>query len=301
MMPGMSMRLWWGWVLAAAFGSAAAQPIELPFREGPGGLVIVKARIDGQVEGEFIVDTGAPVTVLLDLPALAPLGLDLSAARKLGPADNPAVPVGVFVPRVMLDFGRLRVWPRTTVAIAASSLACPERIAAVGFQGVVGADLFRERVVEVDHAQRVLRLHEPSEWRVPAGATIVPLRMTAGLPFADVAVDVNGQSRTLHLLVDTGKSRPLSLVAGSDPALQWPAGGDAVSACFVSGQREMRRGAAVDLRFSERTVARDVSPLYEPTDLIAARGRQGSIGVELLARWRFAIDYPRRQIVLIER
>ena len=297
----MPMQRWWTLLLAAAIGSAAAAPIELPFRQGPGGLILVKVRIDGRVDGEFIVDTGAPVTVLLDGPALAPLGLDLSGARKLGPADSPASPVGVFVQRTMLDLGGLRIWPRTTVALAPASLACPERMAAIGFQGIVGADLFRERVVEVDHARRVLRLHEPEAWQAPAGATIVPLQMTGGLPYVDVAVNVNGRMPTLRLLVDTGKSRALSLVAGSDAALQWPADGEVQMACFVSGLREMRRGAPVDLRFSEAGVARDVVPLYEPRELIGERARQGSIGVELLARWRFVIDYPRRQIVLIER
>jgi hypothetical protein len=45
-----------------------AEPVTLTFREGPGGLVLLRGKVNGVVDAEFILDTGAPVTVLLDGP-----------------------------------------------------------------------------------------------------------------------------------------------------------------------------------------------------------------------------------------
>lgn len=278
--------------------AASNPPIELPYRITRGGLMLVRARINAAVDADFIFDTGAPVTVLLDVPELAALGLDTSQARRLGPADNPAVPIGVFVPGAFVELGGLTVRPRMTIALPTATLACSERLLSLGAQGILGADLLRERVVEVDPQRQLLRLHEHSQWQPATDAAVLPLQFVHGLPLAEIGGELRGQPLRLRMLVDTGKSRPLSLIAGSDPALTWPAEGKSETACFVSGQRELREGAALDLHFGAGLVARGVTPLMESHESLHVSGRHGMLGAAMLARFRQSYDFPGKRLVL---
>lgn len=74
--------------------TAPRAAIELPYREGPGGLVLLKGRVNDKADVDFILDTGAPVTVLIDGARTAGLGLDTSNAAPLGDPKDPASPGG---------------------------------------------------------------------------------------------------------------------------------------------------------------------------------------------------------------
>jgi len=51
-------------------------PIELAYRAGRDGLVILTGRVDDKASVDFVLDTGAPVTVLIDNEHTAALGFD---------------------------------------------------------------------------------------------------------------------------------------------------------------------------------------------------------------------------------
>ena len=74
----------------------APLPIELAYREGKDGLVILTGRVNDKADVDFVLDTGAPVTVLLDNERTAALGLDTSNARRLGPPTTPPCRSGSF-------------------------------------------------------------------------------------------------------------------------------------------------------------------------------------------------------------
>ncbi|GIK85018.1 MAG: hypothetical protein BroJett026_04990 [Betaproteobacteria bacterium] len=277
----------------------SALPVELAYREGRGGIVLLTGRVNGKADVDFVLDTGAPVTVLIDGARTAALALDSTRARKLGPADDPAVPVGALQPGTSLAFGDVDLSGLTAVVLPEAALACPERYRALDFAGVIGADLFRRFVVEVDPPARRVRLHDPARWRPPEGAAVVPLHFRDGHPFVEATLALPAGAtlaRRMHL--DTGMNSALSLVAGSHEALPMPADGEASTSCFVGGLREVRTGPAlaVDVggaRFDgvrPRFVRRGDAPRLQ---------QDGAIGSELLASRRYAIDYPGRRLVLI--
>jgi hypothetical protein len=82
---------------------AGTAPIELGYREAKGG-VILRGRVKCKADVDFILDTGAPVTVLIDGTQTAALGLDSSRARPLGGAHIPvAAPVYSASPNAVDD------------------------------------------------------------------------------------------------------------------------------------------------------------------------------------------------------
>ena len=95
-------------------------PLELSYREGKGGLVILSGRVNGKGEVDFVLDTGAPVTVLIDGERTSGLGIDTSNARRLGPSDDPAAPIGVIRGGLTLAFGDVTLRGLTAVVLPES-------------------------------------------------------------------------------------------------------------------------------------------------------------------------------------
>ena len=275
---------------------SGAGPVELPFRIAADGLVVLTGRVNGSHDVDFILDTGAPVTVLIDNAHTRALRLDTSGARRLG--DDPASPTGVIRAGQSIAFGRVAMSELTAVFIPGSSLPCQERFDAVGFGGVVGADLFRRFVVEIDWAARIVRLHEPEGWQPAAGLAAVPLHFEDGHPYVQSTVQLpDGRRVPTRLHLDTGMNNGLALATGKDSAFTAPAGGKARTSCFVSARAASIEGPAVAVELGGARLA-NVTPLYSPAEGASSTRRSGAIGAAALRRQALFVDYPRRRILL---
>ena len=274
-------------------------PVELAYREAKGGLVLLRGRVNGKADVDFILDTGAPVSVLIDGTRTAGLGLDSRKARPLGDPDNPGTPVGDIQGGFHVAFGELTLSELTAIVIPQRTMPCAEKFEEVGFGGVIGAALFKQFVVEVDTVARRVRLHDPVAWRPPPGATVLPLAFRGGHPFVQARLTLaDGQSFDAPMNVDIGMNRPLTLAAGSHPALVMPATGTPRKSCYVNGMREEREGAPalVTLGGAPFEVA---APVYSAHPNAVDGQRTSTLGVGLFKDRRIAIDYPGNRIVLL--
>ncbi len=277
---------------------AAALPLELEYREARGGLVILRGRVNGKADVDFILDTGAPVSVLIDGDRTVALGLDSSRARRLG-GEGPGAPVGDIQDGFELAFGELTLSRLTAVVIPQNTLPCRDKFDEVGFGGVIGADLFRQFVVEIDTSRKRVRLHRPEAWRIPAGATTTPISFRAGHPYVQAQVTLpDGQVFESGMNVDTGMNRALTLAAGSHPAVAMPAEGVPRKSCYVNGVREEREGAPVSVTLAGRRIE-VAAPVYSDHPNAVDGARTSTIGVGLFRDRRLFIDYPGRRLVVI--
>lgn len=278
--------------------TAKPYPIALPYREGPGGLVLLKGDINGKGRHEFILDTGAPVTVILDGPRTAKLGFDTSNARPLGDPNDAATPTGIVALGNAVDFDGVQLKALAAVVVPRRTLPCQERFDAVDFDAVVGADLFRSFVVDIDPGEKRVTLHDPKTWQPPRGATAMPLVFRAGHPYLQAPVQVaNGVLRAADLHLDTGQNRAITLHAGTDPLIAFPADGAPSTLCGVSGAREARRGPPAAVLAGSITLT-DASPTYFAAGSMNPDRKHGSIGIALFQGRRIAVDYPGRRLVL---
>lgn len=278
---------------------SAALPLELAYREAKGGLVVLTGRVNGRADVDFILDTGAPVSVLIDGSRTTGLGLDTRDARPLGDPDQPATPIGVIRGGFAFDFGGVALNDLTAVVVPQATMPCKERFEEIGFGGVIGADLFRRFVVEIDTAARRVRLHDPAQWRAPAQAPPVPLAFRGGHPFVEATVTLaDGQEVATRMNVDTGMNRELTVTTGGHPALAMPADGKPRKSCLVNGTREERDGPPVTVTLGTAT-ARAERPVYSAEPNAADGGRHSTIGVGLFKGRRLVIDYPGSRLFIL--
>ena len=267
-------------VLATCWRLSAepALPSEFPF-EFREGLVWVRVTVPQSADPlNFLLDSGAGASVI-----------NLRTAKRLG------VRLGQRVDVHGVGGSAEGFWSQR-LAVTASGVALPKEYLAVdlaelsracdcGVDGLLGADFFRGRVVQIDFVERKVRLLRSSE--VAGDASVVDLKTSRGALLAAVGVN-NGKSQWMR--VDTGCTSALQWVASA----VW----GATTASGVSvGLTELEIPTT-------KTTVRLGSASFDsvPTGLHRRPifpGESGLLGNGLLARFgRVTFDVKARKLVL---
>ena len=268
-------------VLLAALFKVQAQPssaAEFAF-EQRGGLLWVKVVVPQSSEPlNFLLDSGAGVSVL-NLRTAKRLGVKLgqrvdvrgvgSSTEGFWPQRLQATAGGVELPKKCLS-----------VDLAELSKACD-----CGVDGLLGADFFQDRVVQIDFGERKIRLLPSSH--ATGAVSVVKLKVNRGALLASVGVD---DSKRQWLRVDTGCTS----------ALQW----------VVSGRKAATRNVGVSVGLTElnipstTTTVKLGSAIFDsvPTGLHRQpifSGESGLLGNGLLTRFeRVTFDAKAGRLVL---
>lgn len=200
----MHLRMGIGVLVAAVWlgGQAAAmtpgQEFSFEMREG---LLWVEVRTAAAAEPlHFLLDTGAGVSVM-NLSTVQRLGLHL--ANRVRVQGVGASTTGYWPQRLSARAGAVPL-PKRYLAVDLSELsqACKCRV-----DGLIGADFFADRVVQIDFKHNQVRLLPTAP--VPKEGVAVPLRAGAGA--WRVPVRINGQPDQ-WLRLDTGCASSLQWV-----------------------------------------------------------------------------------------
>lgn len=191
-----------GWALgsvlaAAASAGADGSPIRVPYERVASGHVIVQISVEGGAPVPFAVDSGASVSVLAPDTWRA-AGHDPDRGLKLrgkGAGGN-------------LDAARLAMGVDVTLAGqpvtvgAAVVLPLPEGVTGeVALGGILGRDVLRRYVVELDESRHLLTLHPRRTALDATGMVILPMRrLRAGL----TSVTIGLGAHTAEAVVDFG-------------------------------------------------------------------------------------------------
>lgn len=194
-------------ILVARSESSPAPEIPFVFTNG---LLWVQVTVPGSKEPlHFLLDSGAAVSVV-----------NLSTAKRLGlKLGSPVRVSGV-------GSTSRGYWPQRLEASAAK-IALPIQYLAVDLarlsaacnccvDGLLGADFFRDRAVQIDFAEQKIRLL-PSK-SVPDSGLVVKLKSSRNALLAPVSV--NG-SATKWVRVDTGCASALQWVDAAAPEKRW--------------------------------------------------------------------------------
>lgn len=256
----------------------AATPIPFQFRDG---LVWVKVEVAGQGESlNFLLDSGAGASVV-DLAAARRLGLKLGARQNVQGVHSRSVAyrvegfaahaASVAIPTSLL-----------AVDLSGPSRACHQRI-----DGLLGADFFRGRIVQIDFGAETIRLLQRGEVN-ETGCETLPLTTRNGVPCARVAVNGNAPE---WLRLDTGCNTSLEWVATGAKAKKL---GLTTIGLNSGSTHEIR----TDVQLGTKRIAAVKTGIH--TEQMFA-GEAGLIGNGLLSRFTVTIDPAKRRCLLASR
>ncbi|UYZ63605.1 aspartyl protease family protein [Hymenobacter weizhouensis] len=287
---------------AFRFERAGARQARVPFQIQR-NLMVVEATINGQGPFNFMLDTGIGISLITDPALVRQLNLQGGAQFLVAGAGEEKPLVAQQITGVHVRLGKTEAPSMSFLALSDDVLNLSGYVG-MPIHGLLGSDVFRSFVVQVQPEQEYVVLHDPARYRVPRGRrwTRLSLDLEGNKSYLTLPVQVNDTlTLPLKLVLDTGAGHALSLETTSDPRLRLP---------DLRLRTQLGRGLSGDINgYLGRVAAlqlgryRVALPLTSFPDAAAVAHRadvprNGNLGFELLKRFEMVIDYSRNQLLL---
>ncbi len=274
--------------------SIPALLVTLPFNSAH-TRVNVTAKVNGSKPYTFLLDTGYGID-MVHPDLIAPLGLKRAGRLTIiGIAGEERA--GMYSGAVF-DLGGQTYAPHRVASLPSEAERKWRRR-----DGILGADFFRRFVVEIDSAQKKLRLYDPEKFSYAGPGEIVPLQFRADTPIIDAAVDspknvlVRGRFE-----VDTGCDDDLCLghdFVESNKLASADGNESAGVKRGVGGGAEVRHGQLPQLQIGRLKLDQPSANFFAEGSP-AAEGLAGHIGMAALRHWKIIFDYQRQRMIFEE-
>ena len=271
--------------------------LRIPF-ELYANVILLRARVNNSRPLWFLLDTGAAGS-LIDSRHARTLGL-----KRLGDADINGMGgsvKGSYYGGATFELPGVRLFDRKVVGMPLGPL-----FARFGrrVDGIIGYDLFKLCVVEVDYAAKTINLYDPRSYEYKGAGEVVPFTVRDGTPFARVRLVVEGGAAVEgDFEVDTGSDGPLKVnrpfaekhkileLLPDVSASKTGAGAGGETAYVESRVKEVGLGR---FTFPNPVVTFSRDAEGEGTNADSA----GQLGGEIFRRFKVIFDYARGRMIL---
>lgn len=266
---------------------------EIPFAIA-NNLIILKVSLNGSRPEWFIFDTGAESTVI-DTEFAKQLSVKQSGTT-VGTGSAGTATAGV-IKGVTLQLGAVRAQDLTVYSLPLTSFT---PTLGVRVSGIVGNDVIKHAVADIDYENCTLHLYAPEAFTPPSDAEMVPVIIEGNLPFIRTEiVPIKRAGVPAKLELDTGSTGIVlfngpfvvkhRLVSSLARSMNAKTGG-------VGGTGQSTVGRIQSLRIAGWDVPAPIAVLYRGTRGDNASARyDGLLGGAIFRRFRFIIDMPGRR------
>jgi hypothetical protein len=283
------LALMLGTVRVARAEEEIAAPVTIPIT-WTHHRVMIPAQINGSKTVSVLLDNGFTIPTLH--PAIIDeFGLQPSGSIRInGIAGEERAPT---YRGIIFNLGTASYAPRRVAAIPS------ERDRRRRRDGVIDAGLFRRFVVEIDPAEKVVRLHAPETFRYSGKGEILPLRIVDEVAVVHGSVvRSDGSAVADEFEVDMGCDSGLCLGSAfvernnlldvrGESSRKFGVGGGVET---KSGSVNALRLGSIDVREPQTDFFLRGSPVNDP--------HAGHIGMGVLHQFKVIFDYSRKQMIL---
>lgn len=269
--------------------------LKIPF-ELSGNLILLQGRLNDSPPLWFIVDTGATDTVIDSQLAKQ---LRLKALGRTVGTGSAGTATALIFKGTSLKLPNIEATNLTVYGLPIDFISAP-----LGrkISGVIGNDILKQLVVEVDYASQVINFYEPDSYKYSGAGMVIPITLE-GYPFVRLRITL-AANRVIEgkFEIDSGstgaitfntpfvdRNRLLNSVSKSNQSRLGGVGGSAVA--FSGRLKSIKLGSFqlenLIARFSRARRGDDASAKYD-----------GLIGGEILRRFSVVFDYSRRRMML---
>ncbi|HEX2078486.1 MAG TPA: aspartyl protease family protein [Longimicrobium sp.] len=229
-----------------------------------------------------MVDSGASICVV-DAALAERRGLERAGRGSVSGAGAGRVAADTIRGGVQVEVGGEAAECERTVAIDLSGLTEPLR---QRVDGILGFDFLRRYVVEIDYAERRLRLHDPRSYRYASTGRRIPLQFRNRQPYVTARISVgHGPPVERTLLVDTGSGDAVddSLLLQSPRPTRTVTGGVGLGSTYQVTSGFLDAVELGGFRF---------------TDVPGVAPGPSLVGGAVLRRFTVILDYGRQEMIL---
>lgn len=276
----------------ARFAAGRAESDPVPFMFFLDRQIYIAAQVNGHPV-DLLLDSGAGRTVI-DKTYADSIGLTTEGK---GVANGVGGQVGTaFARNVRVTIGTMTLLVPTAVVIDLSGV---EKIVGRPMPVILGADVFKQLIVDIDFGKHAIAFHDPDAFRAPAGADTVPLSPGA-------------TNRTVPVRIENGSPVQVDFDIGNGGALMvfssyWQAHDmlrshtvSSTMSAGVGGAHETKVLTVKQLTFAGHTFA-DVPTDLSPPGIQAVDGDRssGNLGILVYSRFRMMTDWPHDRLYLV--
>ncbi len=266
-------------------------------------LVIIPIRVN-DVELSFLLDTGVRSTILFGLDSDYGLKLNNQSTVWLSGAGDGQPTEAVKSTHNIISVGESTAINQIIYYIPDSETNFSPRL---GFpvHGIIGYELFKDFVVEVDYQRSYVKLYDPEYFRPRRSylASQLPLELIAGKPYVDLSISTTKETKIeTKLLLDSGSGDALWLFENSKKGIEVSQNSfNDHLGLGLNGEVTGRRSRLPRLELGIYTL-QEVNVAYpDSVSLNYLRGvhfRNGSVGSEILKRFKVVFDYQNQLMYL---
>lgn len=270
-------------------------------------LVVISLQINNSDTLKFILDTGLKPAIITDLSFGQEVKLQYAREtflRGLGEGDDLSVILSnnnhVNINGAVSDKLSLYVLPFDKFGISKQ----------MGMQinGLIGADVFKSFIVEINYDRKKITFHNPETYnyrRYHKRWVKLPLEFHRDKPYTVIPVNIN-DSTTIHakVLIDSGSSDALWLFPGTNNNIVVPSHdhqeflGQGLNGDIYGVQSKIGMLNIGKYELDEPTVSYPDTFAVRHSIQNDIKGRNGSIGGEILSRFTVIFDYENKQMLL---
>jgi predicted aspartyl protease len=279
--------------------------VEIPI-EIHNNLVVVPVILNNSLPLKFIVDTGVRTAILTE--KIYSDILNLSYTRKYtisGPGGLKLVDA-YLTNNVTFDMPGVHGQGHSMLVLGQDYLELKNSMG-TEVHGILGYELFSRFVITIDYETKRLTLELPDKFKPKRKYKVLPITVEDTKPFVHVMLQMNDSVKVdAKMLVDTGASHGIFLESTSDSLIQIPKKNiDAILGRGLGGVifGKIARIKSLDIsNYRLEEVIANFPIDYSPKDSTKANARStfrnGSIGGDLLSRFKVIFNFPDEKIYI---
>src|SRR6266852_8083667 len=269
----------------------------IPF-EVSSNVIFLQMRVNGSAPLWFVLDTGAPGTVL-DANRDKMLGIKVSGGGDVEGAGENAVAAGM-AKDVSFSLKGLDFQAREIAVLPLSNL---NHYVGRVVDGILGHDFFSRFVVEIDYAARIINVYEPKSFQYSGRGDSIPLELKDNGPSVRARLNLPGRVPLEgNFRIDTGGSHALILgtpFVKIQKILESMPKTIAAPSAGVGGETSMRLGRVQSLQLGRFVLEKLVTGLATSAKgALANPDLTGNIGDGILRRFKVIFDYRNHRMIL---
>lgn len=266
-------------------------------------LIVIPVEVNG-VELSFVLDTGVSKPILFNLTENDSLDLKNTKTfylHGLG-ADGK-------IEALKSSYNRFKIGDavgsnQDLYVVFDSDINFTPRLGVV-VHGIIGYDVFRDFVVEINYSSKYIRLHKPDVFKpkISKKWQSIPLEVHNNKPYLNATVTLENSSENVKLLMDTGSSDALWLFENKEKGLI-----PNDSLFFrdylgkgLSGSVYGKRSKVKSFQLSNYNLM-NVNVAYPDSLSVDVnkihKGRNGSVGGDILKRYNMYVDYSNEKLYI---
>src|SRR5882762_2399438 len=271
--------------------------LRIPF-ELTSNVIFLQVRLNGSEPLWFVLDTGAPGTVL-DTSRAKMLGIKVSGGGDVeGTGENSAA--AGMAKDVSFSLKGVDFQAREIAVLPLSNL---NHYVGRAVDGILGHNFFSRFVVEIDYAARTINVYDPKSFQYSGTGDSIPLELKDNAPSVRARLNLPGRAPIEgNFIIDTGGSHALILstpFVKAQKVLETIPNTIAVPVAGVGGETFVRLGRVQSFQLGRIILENPVTTFAQSEKgVLANPNLTGNIGGGILRRFKVIFDYRNRRMIL---